>query len=986
MNVIHWHPSAARFALTTAAMLLALMSAVPAARAADPDEVQQDHPLAYWRFEDAAADAAGPIADRRARSETGSHAAQYRGAVADTAGVPGIGGQAATFQTPGAHVWVPPDAALDGNVISVEFWFNSTQAFPDRYWPGSGTFLSKATASNASSDWVIIAGSARAEDPGRVIVGSGAQPGSDVTLYSPTRLSDGLWHHVVWTRSAAGENCLYIDGDLAAVGSDSGGTVSNTRPITIGGDPVLGGRDLLGAMDEVAIYDYALAPRRVQAHFRSADLPGGRLFADVVAPLLEQRCGRCHSGDEPKGGLNLTTRAGLLAGGDSGAVVEPGKSRSSLLYRLITHEDEPHMPAGSDRLSDEAIARLAEWIDAGVPYTRPLVVTGAGRDFWSFRRLMPIEPPEVDNRDWPRGGIDRFVLSALTARGAQPRPEADRRTLIRRLSFDLVGLPPTPGEVAEFCADTGADAYERLVDRLLASPRFGERWGRHWLDVARYADSAGYESDQDRLNLYYYRDFVITALNEDMPFDRFVEWQLAGDEYAPDDRGAQAATGFLAAGPAVLLTIAGEGTAAELEQYRYDELDDMVSTVGSGLLGLTAACARCHDHKFDPIPTRDYYRLAAVFGTTERRHLTAKSGEKIQVAALESIRTASSRLLLSDKQPVPIPTFLLSRGDPQRKLEPATAGFLSVLTPDGRSEPWLPGADPSAATTRQRKALAQWMVDVDRGAGHLLARVIVNRLWQHHFGEGIVRTPNDFGAQGERPVNAALLDWLAEQLVAAGWRLKPLHKQIVMSAAYRQLVSSAGELADVDPEARFYFRRPRRLEAEALRDSILAVSDRLDLTMFGPPVKAFIPPAARAGRDKDNLVAPEADGPEQWRRSIYLFVKRSAPMPWLQAFDMPPSTSSCGRRSQSIVPTQALALLNDEFVRRQAREFARRVATAGTDTAGQIDRAYILALGRHPSENERAAAGEFFAHQPAETALANFCHVLLALNEFCYID
>ena len=420
-----------------------------------------------------------------------------------------------------------------------------------------------------------------------------------------------------------------------------------------------------------------------------------------------------------------------------------------------------------------------------------------------------------------------------------------------------------------------------------------------------------------------------------MPFDRFVQWQLAGDEYAPDDPGAQAATGFLAAGPSNLGNV---GTPAEKEQYRYDELDDMVATVGSGLLGLTTACARCHDHKFDPIPTLDYYRLTAVFGTVDRLHLaaerqqlTVKPGQKIQPADLEPIRTASSRLLLSDKQPIPVTTFLLSRGDPQSKVEPATAGFLSVLTPDGRSEPWLPAADPAAKTTRQRKALAEWIVDVDRGAGPLLARVIVNRLWQHHFGEGIVRTPNDFGTQGDRPVNAELLDWLAGQLVAGGWRLKPLHKQIVMSAAYRQQTSSAAELAEVDPETRFYFRRPRRLEAEALRDAILSVSDRLDLTMFGPPVKAFISPAARAGREKDSLAAPGADGPEQWRRSVYLFVKRSTPMPLLQAFDSPPLTSSCGRRTQSIVPTQALALLNDGFIRRQAQEFARRVAAGGVD-------------------------------------------------------
>ncbi len=333
MNVADRVPPIARIALIAVAAVLTFASTARTVQADYPSEVRQDHPLAYWRFEDAAAD---QQTDRPAQSETGDHAAQYRGAVAATAGVPGIGGNAAAFQSPGAHVWIPPHPALDGNVISIEFWFSSTQGFPDRYWPGSGTFLSKATEHNSSSDWVIIGGSARDEDPGRVIVGSGAQGGADLTLYSPMRLNDGRWHHVVWTRSAAGENCLYIDGDLAAVGRDGGGTVTNTRPITIGGDPILGGRDLVGAMDEVAIYDHVLEPARVEAHQRAAEPPGGRLFTGFVAPLVERRCAGCHSGDEPKGGLDLTTRAGLLAGGDSGAAVELGQSQSSLLYRLIT--------------------------------------------------------------------------------------------------------------------------------------------------------------------------------------------------------------------------------------------------------------------------------------------------------------------------------------------------------------------------------------------------------------------------------------------------------------------------------------------------------------------------------------------------------------------------------------------------------------------------------------------------------------------------
>jgi cytochrome c553 len=963
-------------------VMLALGSSLAAREvAADyPEQVRQDRPVAYWRFDEVDAEPGA-----RAASDVGPHAAEYRGGAELRQGPPGIGGHAVAFERPGAHVWVPPHADFNGNCVSVEFWFTSTQTFPDRYWPGSATFVSKATAENASSDWLLIAGCAADGGQGRVIAGSGSRPGGDVTLYSTRALNDGQWHHVVWTRAAAGDNRLYVDGEPTAAASDGGGNIGNERPITIGGDPVLGGRDLQGLMDEVAVYDHVLAPERVRAHYQSTGIEGAALFARHVAPLFEHRCLKCHAGEKPKGGLDLTTQASLAAGGESGAAVVPGDPEQSLLYRLVAHQDEPAMPEGDENLPDESIAHVAAWIKAGAPYTRTLKVSGGvGRDFWSLRPLEKPALPEVKGIAWPRTDIDRFVLAALEARAAPPAAEADRSTLIRRLYFDLLGLPPEPDAVQAFVDDPQADAYERLVDRLLASPHYGERWGRHWLDVARYADSAGYEADEDRLNVYYYRDFVIQALNEDLPFDQFVRWQLAGDEYAPDDPRAQAATGFLAVGPAL---ITDNGTAAEREQYHYDQLDDMVSTLGSAMLGLTTGCARCHDHKFDPIPTLDYYRLAAAFGTFKRVHLAATPSQQFTHLDMEKTLDPASRLLLTDSQPQPKLSWLLSRGDPQEKVESVTAGFLGVLTPDGSSEHWLQKPDADAKTTLQRKALAEWITDVERGAGRLLARVVVNRLWLHHFGEGIVRTPNDFGVQGDRPINPALIDALAGDLVAGGWRLKPVHRQLVLSATYRQRTTPAKALAELDPGVQFYFRRPLRLESEAVRDSILAVSGLLNRTLYGPPIKPFLPAEAQPGRNKDNLVRPDHDGPDQWRRSIYLFVKRTLPTPLLETFDSPVPTASCGRRTRSTVPTQALALLNDAFVRNQARRFAERVRVdAPADVGSQVDQAYRWAFGRRPTAKELEISVQFLAAQPVEQALDNFCHVLFGLNEFIFVD
>jgi len=817
-----------------------------------------------------------------------------------------------------------------------------------------------------------------------------------------------------------------------------------------------------------------------------------KVFAESVRAVLENRCLKCHSRAKKKGDLDLTSRETLLKGGKTGPSVVLGKSTESLLFRMIHHDEEPYMPQKEKKLPDEAIAQIGQWIDGGAPYDRPLVLPAAikaeeGKSFWSFQALKRVDPPAVKDAAWPANAIDRFILSALEEKQVTPTASASKRTLIRRLYFDLLGLPPTPEQTEAFEQDNSPDAYARLVDALLADPRFGERQARHWLDVARYADSDGYEADSDRPNAYPYRDFVIRAFNQDLPFDTFVKWSLAGDEYAPDNPDALAATGFCAAGALVVYTKDKEGTPMEIEKARYDELDDILATTGSAMLGLTFGCARCHDHKYDPIPTRDYYRMLATFTTTRRgdtflasraeidaykRHdaehqkklgeaqrklkewldplkialqpaiaaekiasLTVSDADKAlialasdeknkpqqellkkhakalqasdedyrkrmpedqrgawdeKLAEIKAIEAAKPEappqgLALTDKAATPAKSFLLERGDPERKAGEIEAGFLGVLCSAEMPKPARPA---DASTTWQRRAMAEWLTDAQNGAGELLARVIVNRLWQHHFGEGLVRTPNDFGFQGERPTHPELLDWLASELIAGGWKLKPIHILILNSAAYRQDSAFDAAKSKIDPENRLlWHRRPLRLEAEVMRDAILFVSGKLNPQMFGPSLKPAVPPEAMSGRNKDDKIKrPNEDGPASWRRSVYLFTKRSLPTPLLETFDAPGSISSCGRRNASTVATQALILLNDAFVRKQAGFLAEKIAVEPGDLSAKVKRVYAIALNRAPSADELSAALAFLAKQPADKALTNFCQVLISLNEFVYVD
>jgi hypothetical protein len=965
---------------------------------------------------------------------------------------------------------------------------------------------------------------------------------------------------------------------------------------------------------------------------------------------------QAHESKKLQGRLFLDSADGILDGGESGAAIVKGKSAESLLLKALKFDGLEMPPAG--KLPDEVIADFAKWIDMGAPDPR---VGGAsvrpkreinvaeGKQWWSFQPLHVTAPPAGGNP------IDAHVTAAQQSRGLKTNIPASKETLIRRAYFDLIGLPPTPEQVAAFVSDSSPNAFERVVDELLTSPRYGEKWGRHWLDTARFAESGGYEFDGFRAGAYHYRDWVIRAMNADLPYDQFVRMQLAGDVLQPDDINGAAATGFLVAGP-----YPGQITAKTVERIRYDQLDDMLMTMGGSMLGLTLGCVRCHEHKYDPIPHQDYYALAASLARTahgpktmevdpaatllaEQKHqrdheslvatlrvftskemparfeawraaelprqpdsprwqflepiefsaerswlkelptgivahdgalnpgtLIHRLGQQRRVPNEERYRVTfqtyqknvtSFRLdALTDKSlpsrgpglngdgsfqlgeikifarpigpdakdaPVELklkaayaaqadqdqPLANAVDGKPETawivrttakkdnaavfELESPLAGFasgteltvelqfrdlglgrwrLSLSTepnpatwagdampqhlgevrailaangnklPDTMVEPmsrWFAAFDPETSKqmrtvrdhaaafprpnlsevyttaaggqdvfflrrgevdnkqgkaetgfvqvlwrgdtpavpvktqpeTDPRVSLAMWMTDLDRGAGPLLARVMANRIWQHHFGKGIVGTPNDFGVQGERPTHPELLEWLASQLVQNGWKLKPLHKQIMLSATYQQshIVDDAN--LKVDPANRYLWHyQTHRLDAELIRDALLSVGGNLDQTMYGPSVLDNSP-----------------------RRSVYLRVKRSELLPIMTMFDAPEPTQSIGERVSTTVPTQALALMNSPFVRQQAQKLAARVRpSADVPMPSVIDRTYQIAFSRLPTDEERSRMQAFIDAQVAAIggdpaaatgkAVIEFCHVVLCLNEFVYVD
>ncbi len=1005
---------------------------------------------------------------------------------------------------------------------------------------------------------------------------------------------------------------------------------------------------------------------------------GLRFFELKIRPVLVQHCYSCHSVEARDGekiigaGLFLDTAAGTLVGGENGPALVKGKSAESRLIKALKYDGIEMPPKG--KLSDEIIADFVKWIDLGAPDPRegaaPLkpkreINIDEGRKWWSFLPLQSVTPPAVPEGSRIQSPIDNFIIAAQVQQKLKANGAASKEKLIRRAYFDLIGLPPTPEQTAAFVNDSTPQAFEKVIDELLASQHYGEKWARHWLDVARFAESGGYEFDGFRPGAYHYRDWVIRSLNNDLPYDQFVRQQLAGDKLQPDDYHAASASGFLMAGP-----YPGQITAKTVEGIRYDQLDDMLMTIGGSMLGLTLGCVRCHDHKYDPLPQKDYYAIAAAFATSSHgsrfldpdpaatqqawpRHLQAQEpllaalrkfsneelpkrfetwraselpkqpdaprwqvlepvaldaerswlkwlpggliahdgpltpgtslfgrGERRVVANEERyaikfhssqknitslrldafadktlpqrgpglngdgsfqlaelkvtarpldgnateapvelklkavfaagedkdqplshavdgkpetawvVRTTAKNdnaavfeleaplagfasgteltfelkfrdfgigrmrfSLSTDPNPAtwagnfvpqhvgemrailaaggnklpdaqreamtrwfspfdaetakvtqtvrdhiaaePRPpltevyttvaggqdVFLLRRGEVDNKLGKAGPGFLQVLLRGDLPATTQPPAaaqtatTPPATPTDPRVALADWIANVDRGAGPLLARVMANRLWQHHFGEGIVGTPNDFGAQGDKPTHPELLEWLAAQLVGSGWKLKPLHKQIMLSAAYQQSHEVTPENLAVDPANKYVWHyQPRRLDAELIRDALLAIGGNLDKNMFGPSILDNTP-----------------------RRSVYLRVKRSELIPLMTMFDAPEPTQSVGERISTTVPTQSLALMNSPFVRQQAEQLAQRIhPSPETPLATSVDLAYRIAFARVPSEPERTQMLSFIETQrtlaggdpTANTnkALAEFCHVLLCLNEFVYVD
>ena len=798
---------------------------------------------------------------------------------------------------------------------------------------------------------------------------------------------------------------------------------------------------------------------------RAAAMPSDaeRHFLDKVKPLLDSRCVSCHGYDKQKGSLRLDTHAALLKGGDTGPGIVPGKPADSLILKAVMHTAAGLEMPPKERLTATDVAVLERWIRDGAPWphtpspsTQPTpspterlgnawtdprnpivrIFGGQRLNLWSLKPLTRPEPPAVRRADWPRNAIDRFILSRLEADQLAPAPEADRRTLIRRVSYGLSGLPPTSEEVSAFLADTSPDAYEKLVDRLLASPRYGEHQARQWLDVIRYSDSNGFDWDEFRPHAWRFRDYVIRSFNADKPFDQFVREQLAGDELLDDppknpaEQDLLIATGYLRLGP--------HDNAAPLfneqARSRAELMADLTETTASAFMALTMSCCRCHDHKYDPLSQADHYRLRAFFEPVkfaddlpidlapeqqsirehnksidacikplqdqldaiasaakaklgkekpEAKEINAalseqdKATQKSLTKQIEELkkqkRQFTKALVMTDAEGKPPVTKVLFQGDHKQEREPVVPGFISILDPNPASI--RKAINPR--TTGRRLTLAEWIVSKDNP---LTARVLANRIWQQHFGRGLVATPNDFGLAGARPTHPELLDHLAAQLVTDAWSLKKLHRAIVTSATYRQAASPRDATGQT----------LRRLSAEQLRDSLLSISGLLTHRTGGPPVWPELPaeilqanPAFlddNAERTKGWYPSP----PDQQNvRSLYLIQKRTVRLPLMETFDLPDNSVSCPRRTESTVAPQALSLLNGEPTVQASRAFAARVENAaGADPAAQVRAAFAFALQRTPSAQEHRACLSLLQSR----SLPELCRALLNTNEFLYLD
>ena len=673
-------------------------------------------------------------------------------------------------------------------------------------------------------------------------------------------------------------------------------------------------------------------------------------FDRNVAPILVKRCLECHSESTAMGGFILTTRLGLLIGGDGGSAVSMTDPASSLfLGRVTAGEMPPEQRGESRKLPEDEIRVLTEWLNDGAvwPEGRTLDLfestsdVRAGRDWWS---LQPVQrPPIPETLPATRNPIDAFVYNALAKHGFTPAPRADRRVLLRRLYYDLIGLPPTYEQTEAFVADESVNAWEKVVDSMLDSPHYGERWGRYWLDLVRYAETCGYERDQEKPFAWKYRDWVVNALNSDMPYDQFVIYQLAGDEIQNRDVNSVTATGFLMLGT-------WNDEPNDQQDYKYERLEDLVHTTSSAFLGLTVKCARCHDHKFDPIPQVDYYRIASAFwpGAIEprdRKLLGGPSGDELGVPNV---------LGWTDLAVTPKPLHVLKNGSRHTPLQAVSPAPLTAVPAMFRN---FDPAPPGAATTNRRLQLAKWIASPNNP---LTARVMINRLWLHHFGQGLVRSPNSFGFRGDVPTHPELLDWLAADFVSGGWTMKRIHRLILNSETWKQssLHPRHDEYSQTDSSNRFLWRaNRRRLDAEALRDSLLMASGQLDLRMGGESFRPTIIAEALEGLSRKSSAWKASSPEEQRRRSIYIFMKRHLLPPLMTTFDLCDTTLPNAQRDVTTVAPQALALLNDAFSHDQSTALAKRIMSIAKSSSEHAALAWRFALGR-PATSDEVRLGE----------------------------
>ncbi len=702
-------------------------------------------------------------------------------------------------------------------------------------------------------------------------------------------------------------------------------------------------------------------------------------FHNEIAPLLSRHCLECHNDTMASGGLNLAFWKDAQAGGESGPAFIAGDAESSLAFQYVAGGD---MPKERPALSPDEQETLRKWIADGAVWGEaridPFLATTdrrAGYDWWSLQPVTSPDPPAVQHSEWCRNEVDYFILAKLEGAGLTPADEADKLTLLRRLTFDLTGLPPTPEEMQEFLYDESPDAYARVVDRLLASPHYGERWGRHWLDVIRFGESQGYERNRIRPNAWRFRDWVISSFNDNLPFDEFVRMQIAGDVLYPDDLSALIATGYHVCGTWDMVGDL-EGTAEMQKANRQDHLEDLVATLSQSFLGLTVNCARCHDHKFDPIPQRDYYQLVAfVAGVTQ----TEEELAEITLSADESQPCeqafAGSAHAIVPRQPSTV--FVLLRGDYRKPTDVALPRGLTALEAAGLS-PDL-GLSSSSSEAERRQRLAEWLTEP---RNPLTPRVFVNRVWHYHFGQGIVDTPSDFGFNGGRPSHPALLDYLTSRFIASGWDVKALHREIVMSATYRQRSQVTSETAEtIDAGNRLLWRANRRqLEGESVRDTILQVSGALNPQIGGESFRDV----EVALEENHEFTDPTNEFSENTcRRSVYRLWARSGNNPLMDCLDCPDPTVMAPIRAHTITPLQALSLLNNPFIDQCAVAFANRITSAvGDDAEQQVTQLYQIAFSREPTNEEQQLAVQFLT----EFGLKELCLATFNTNEFLFVD